>query len=126
MDEEQGFKMDPELKAKWLAALRSGSYQQGRGALLHCGDGDKEYCCLGVLGRLCGCGDGTLESGQVLDDINMAHVLGPWSPPGLGRRFFQFDPGRRDTHVTIQRRLAAMNDAGASFSQIADWIEANL
>ena len=38
--------MTPELKAQWIAALRSGEYTQGRGALK---TGDGGYCCLGVL-----------------------------------------------------------------------------
>lgn len=37
--------MDKELKAKWVAALRSGKYQQARG---HIGSPTKP-CCLGVL-----------------------------------------------------------------------------
>ena len=37
--------MDPVLKKKWVAALRSGKYEQGKEALRN---GDK-YCCLGVL-----------------------------------------------------------------------------
>lgn len=37
--------MDKELKAKWVAALRSGQYKQGTKAL-RIGD---NYCCLGVL-----------------------------------------------------------------------------
>lgn len=37
--------MNPEIKAKWVAALRSGEYKQGRGQL-RIGD---RFCCLGVL-----------------------------------------------------------------------------
>lgn len=37
--------MNPEIKAQWIAALRSGTYLQGVGALHVNGD----YCCLGVL-----------------------------------------------------------------------------
>jgi hypothetical protein len=37
--------MNPEVKIQWLAALRSGGYQQGRRAL-NSADG---FCCLGVL-----------------------------------------------------------------------------
>jgi len=37
--------MKKSIKKKWLAALRSGKYEQGTGAL--CEDG--KYCCLGVL-----------------------------------------------------------------------------
>jgi hypothetical protein len=38
-------KMNPEVKAQWTAALRSGEYAQGRSQLSKNG----EYCCLGVL-----------------------------------------------------------------------------
>lgn len=37
--------MNPTIKAQWIAALRSGDYLQGVGAL-HANGG---YCCLGVL-----------------------------------------------------------------------------
>ena len=37
--------MNPEVKAKWVTALRSGKYEQGRD---HLKAGDA-FCCLGVL-----------------------------------------------------------------------------
>lgn len=37
--------MNPEIKQKWVDALRSGNYHQGEGSLK---DNDK-FCCLGVL-----------------------------------------------------------------------------
>lgn len=37
--------MDTELKTEWVAALRSGDYEQGRSQLSY----DGKYCCLGVL-----------------------------------------------------------------------------
>jgi hypothetical protein len=42
--------MKPEIKQRWVEALRSGDYKQGRGYLLQSG----EYCCLGVLCDLAG------------------------------------------------------------------------
>lgn len=39
--------MNPEIKAQWLAALRSGEYRQGK-HVLHNVD-ENTYCCLGVL-----------------------------------------------------------------------------
>lgn len=43
-------KMNPEVKAKWLAALRSGEYEQGQYRLKReFEDGESRYCCLGVL-----------------------------------------------------------------------------
>lgn len=37
--------MRPDVKAKWITALRSGEYRQGRGSLRE----HDAYCCLGVL-----------------------------------------------------------------------------
>lgn len=42
--------MNPEWKKKWVEALRSGKYKQGKEALCF---GDK-YCCLGVLCEIAG------------------------------------------------------------------------
>jgi hypothetical protein len=39
-------KMNAEVKKKWLAALRSGKYKQGKYTLR---TEDNEFCCLGVL-----------------------------------------------------------------------------
>lgn len=43
--------MNPDIKAQWVADLRSGDYEQGR-AYLHTQpeqDGLEKFCCLGVL-----------------------------------------------------------------------------
>ena len=43
-------KMNPEVKEKWLAALRSGEYQHGKNRLVTVNEeGKLTYCCLGVL-----------------------------------------------------------------------------
>lgn len=45
-------KMNPEIKKLWVAALRSGEYNQGAAQLCY-NDGDgKRHCCLGVLARV--------------------------------------------------------------------------
>jgi len=41
--------MKPEIKEKWLAALRSGDYKQGEGRLHISKDEHHLFCCLGVL-----------------------------------------------------------------------------
>ena len=38
-------RMDPSIKQRWVSALRSGSYDQGRNHLRS----NNKYCCLGVL-----------------------------------------------------------------------------
>lgn len=42
-------KMNPEVKAAWVAALRSGDYRQGKRKLFQYREGEKVHCCLGVL-----------------------------------------------------------------------------
>lgn len=37
---------------EWVAALKSGEYKQGRRSLCSDTDGDKKYCCLGVLSQI--------------------------------------------------------------------------
>lgn len=41
--------MDPEIKAKWLTALRSGEFQQARNMLKN---KSGAMCCLGVLAHI--------------------------------------------------------------------------
>jgi hypothetical protein len=41
----RGALMNKEVKARWVEALRSGKYQQGRAAL----NANGKFCCLGVL-----------------------------------------------------------------------------
>lgn len=107
--------MNPEVKAKWLEALRSGEYEQGKGELRR---GDT-YCCLGVL-------------------CNISQ-LGRWNPYDSGAYSFNVDSNLpafgmlpksisvwSELFVDNQNRLGQMNDGGASFPEIADWIEANL
>ena len=45
--------MNKRIKKKWIAALRSGEYVQGRGAMLTTDeDGNDSFCCLGVLSNI--------------------------------------------------------------------------
>lgn len=95
--------MDAEIKAKWVAALRSGEYQQGDRQLR---DGDR-YCCLGVL---CEVADlGITPEGKL-------------PLKGGSYRIFDEMVGSRSKSMF----LWVMNDRGESFAEIADWIEANL
>lgn len=92
---------------EWIAALRSGSYEQGQRRLRsYTQDGSPLYCCLGVL--------------EVLSPDN----LDPYAEEKL---MSQNDERSAKLPDFTQGYLAVMNDLrGFSFSQIADWIEANL
>lgn len=109
-------KLSPEIKAKWVEALRSGKYEQGKHELLN---ERGAYCCLGVLAHVMGVAD--IEREPSLDELHL-DVLGPWDRPGDE----DFDTDNPETWTTDQRHLAGMNDSGCTFAEIADYIEANL
>ena len=117
--------LDAALKARWLEALRSGRYPQGQVSLLtRSPDGDgASYCCLGVLALVSGVAPSRLAAASTLDHVNLQCLLGSWSASDEDPKFYREAP---NTHTTAQRKLAAMNDNGMSFRDIADWIEANL
>lgn len=103
--------MDPEIKAKWIAALRSGKYPQtsmmlrGRGG----------FCCLGVL-----C-DVVMPTGwhESTHQTEWTHI---------GNFSTVDDEIKEEIDLTeaSEAVLMDMNDAGKSFAEIALYIEKNL
>lgn len=105
-----------KLKKDWVKALRSGEYRQGKRTLVKgCWPDTQEYCCLGVLGRVCG-----LSVDNMVNHTSFAdHYSDIWSsiPEAL----------LKSGNVTLTNKLIDMNDMQMkSFSEIADWIEENL
>lgn len=105
--------MDQEIKAKWLEALRGGQFRQATGILR---SRDDKYCCLGVL-----C--------QIVEPERWGQF------PDGGWRHGEVRSGMPDIDVTEKAGindheeigvLANMNDDGASFAVIADYIEKTL
>ena len=97
----------PELKLNkrnlraWLAALRSGKYRQGRGALRTV---DNTYCCLGVAAKVC---PKTLGQGVELGNDS-----------SLREEYFPFN---------VADQLITLNDnQHRSFKYIANWLEKRL
>ena len=104
------------IKQAWLTALRSGDYQQGQGYLRQ---GD-HYCCLGVLCDLYGKAVGPewegcpgeragIQSMHGYDTLLPFNVVA-WA--GVG------GPNPLD--------LAALNDDGSTFEELANIIEEGL
>lgn len=100
--------LNPDVKQRWIEALRSGKYEQGQGRLR---DGDR-YCCLGVLCEI----EGLVYDGEVYYwEGKGTDALVPY---GFGRNI--------NLDTDIEEQLAKMNDSGKPFSEIADFIEENL
>lgn len=108
--------MNTEIKQKWLTALRSGEYKQGRGNL-HYKD---EYCCLGVLCDLHA--KETNSEWTNHDDYPYKYF---YSTQLLPQQVCEWSG--IDISLTVERDLICLNDsAGKSFNEIADFIEEKL
>lgn len=102
--------MNPEAKAKWIEALRSGKYKQGRGALRN---GDT-FCCLGVLCDISGVAkwDVTRYDGEL------------YMPPKSVREWAGLDGYPVYLDGPTGDDVSHLNDQmGLSFEEIADLIE---
>jgi hypothetical protein len=118
-----GPRMDKEIKAKWIEALRSGKYKQGRTRLRTAND---EFCCLGVL-----CEVMNAERVQTtFDDQPYLYLYGSSAKSASFLPKELADAAGIDGYGSIGKEidgrwtLAGLNDhAGYTFEQIADVIE---
>lgn len=114
--------MKKQLRDEWVKALRSGEYKQGRRGRLREKDADGNvcHCCVGVLQELLGDPNKEIDDNRwtYLDELKITALL-----PSAASHFSNIsDVQMRDARY----KLAEMNDNGYSFTQIADWIEANI
>lgn len=109
--------MDKNIKEKWITALRSGNFKQGRGALRsQAEDGSERFCCLGVLCEVLEARRG--HSGGYLfqstdGSLDIRDKMVPY-------RWFR---EKLQTKKSLEYYVAKMNDTGSSFKEIADFIE---
>ena len=134
--------MNQEIKKKWLNALRSGDYKQGRDVLRRVGrDGEDRWCCLGVL-----CDIIDKKGWDKTPSTNSTNTTAPTYlyKTGIGRQYHEAEcsvpesvaklAGIDNVFVdcengdrTVRAHLESMNDVKKySFKKIADWIEENL
>lgn len=125
-------RMNPEIKAKWVAALRSGEYRQGQANLRNRAN---EFCCLGVLCDLAAKeGLGAWDADRRDDafvwpslDADLGYDV-TLLPRGIAA-WAGIDAGLLGPNVEIRGTddaLACHNDDGRTFSEIAAAIEEQL
>lgn len=119
--------MNARVKKMWVAALRSGKYQQGKGALRRVSG---EMCCLGVLCEIHRkeTGDGRwIRDGSQFRyhgaGGTLPRAIQVWA--GLNSDSPRILPIVED-ETDIVTTAAAINDTGVPFADIADMIEAHL
>jgi hypothetical protein len=113
--------MNPQIKQKWVDALRSGEYQQTQNYLRT----DNGFCCLGVLCDLYG------------KENNVE-----WEPSTHSKNAYMFQNMATGLPLSVMEwvgvegynplvnggpfTLAELNDKGSTFNEIADVIEKQL
>lgn len=134
--------MKKEVAKKWIKALRSGKYKQGKGYLKKFNDkGEPRHCCLGVLCELYNdtmkknhkktletrriTKYDSLDGDQEVVIFNGFDTLLPikvrrWADIKDGLGLFNFNA------ETETECLADLNDRGKKFKTIADIIEKNI
>ena len=110
--------MKENIKQEWLTALRSGKYSQAKRSL-KTKDG---YCCLGVLCDIAG--EGKWRRHQTPD------LLVEYFYDGYETSMESLLPSQLMDDLELgdddAETLWTMNDGGATFLQVADYIEDNL
>lgn len=125
--------MNREVKKKWVEALRSGHYHQGREHLRQNYDDDYEYCCLGVLCEVEGLMDfdnHKLIRGDIERHIKIVNgdeyhdqaeiLIEDEELPGVILDFFGISADQQKTLIKMN------DDQGDNFLSIAKYIEENL
>lgn len=116
--------MKKKIAERWVEALRSGKYKQGKHALR---SGDK-FCCLGVLCNLHAEDHPKIAAKEddpteyLGDSSLLANPVRQWA--GMLTEDGSLDESIRICQLSFGS-LAQANDNGVAFTQIADWIEEN-
>ena len=121
-----------ENRQKWVVALRSDKYQQGKTVLhLETPNGEVKYCCLGVACEVSGLsqwGDFQLDpyKNKLYEYLGAHTELPAEVQDWLG---LKCDAGIVKTSIMCggkpRGELTSLNDNGYTFEQIADVIESN-
>ncbi len=124
--------MNKEIKEKWLKALRSGEYKQGRGYLRKESGDEDRYCCLGVLAKECLGGEWVKKDSLGINFRQLSDSVWVYRDNFSGECRWGSFPKSVTDHLEIKDPewidyLTDMNDNRyMDFDQIADWIERNL
>jgi len=116
--------MKKKIAEKWVKALRSGDYKQGKDRLR---DEQNNFCCLGVLCNLHAQEHPYLAklekypSSYLSETVELPVKVQEWAGMDDSLGCFSYPvPGYEDEYS-----LAELNDAGMEFKKLAKYIEKN-
>lgn len=120
-------KMNPEVKARWVAALQSGKYKQAKGVLRQIDEAGNTlgFCCLGVLCNLHAESHPAVAAGQT----NPRRYLGVEGVLPIAVMAWAGLPLVHGADLKINGRIILPtdhNDDGRTFAEIAAAIQAQL
>lgn len=115
--EKKKVKMNPKVKKLWIAALKSGKYKQGVGALK---TNDDKYCCLGVL---CDIYRKEKKVKGFIKNINNKYEFQNSSGILSDKVMNWAKLEDRNPDISTGKSLAVINDNGTTFKEIADIIK---
>ncbi len=117
--------MKKEVADKWIEALESGKYEQGKNTLY----GKRGFCCLGVLCDISGLGEWKREKGQINNRyvISDTEKVQAWLPETVQKwaGMKSIDGSfLYEVHINggTYDHLTGMNDYGITFKLIAEII----
>jgi len=123
-------RMNPEIRADWTAALRSGKYKQGKGQLITPILGEMHFCCLAVLCDLHSEATGKekwSEFGRYYDQkYTMPKEVAEWADLDYNVNdevVYVYD--YHDESIKYPT-LSGLNDNVCTFNEIADIIDERL
>lgn len=109
--------MKRDIATKWVHALRSGEYQQGKKALR----ANDSFCCLGVLCEL----HRQAEGGEWVGRQEYHATNGDWDHSLLPEAVQEWAGLQSVSPGVGSNELPRCNDQGWTFNQLADLIESN-
>ena len=113
--------MNKEIKTKWLKALRSGDYEQGRYRLK---SKDNKFCCLGVLCDIYAKEEGNQKWKDTEGQCSTMDGNGEFLPVGV----LDWSGLKHGKIINVTILNDGWNDQGEgvlTFEEIADLIEAD-
>ena len=117
--------MTPELKSRWLAALRSGEYEQGRNTMNRQG----RMCCLGVLCDVAGLKWRPEESDVLQCDAGSGYIERPEFLEGFGLSqnihdlAYSLNDGTTPARLKNKFPSIDLDQDPQTFAEIADILE---
>lgn len=106
--------MDPAMKAKWVAALRSGEFKQCNGNWERILDsGERQYCCVTVLFQVAGLSTDQQSPREAAAQLGIPDLIQEAPDVGSLQYFIDMNDKHKFTFIEIADRIEAFQPVAA-------------